>query len=110
MKIAQPGLGLLFWALVIAVTAFSSVAFFTDRVEQALYREGAAALAADLVVQQGQPIPSDWMTQASAQGLKYSRQVTFPSVIFAQGKPQLVQVKAVDDAYPLRGELQIQRD
>ena len=109
MKIIQPGLGLLFWALVIAVTALSSVAFFTDRVEQALYREGAAALAADLVVQQGQPMPADWITQATARGLQHSQQITFPSVIFAGGKPHLVQVKAVDAAYPLRGELQIQR-
>ncbi len=109
MKLVQPGLGLLFWALVIAVTALSSVAFFTDRVEQALYREGASALAADLVLQQGQPIPSDWITRATEQGLQHSQQVTFPSVIFAQGKPHLVQVKAVDAAYPLRGELQIQR-
>jgi putative ABC transport system permease protein len=33
--------------------------------------------------------------------------VTFPTVIVAEGQPVLVQVKAVEEAYPLRGRLRI---
>ena len=104
------GLGLLFGSLGVAIAALCAVAFFADRVEQSLYQQGAAALAADLVVQQGQPIPADWVTEAERQGLRHSQQTTFPSVIFAQGKPQLVQVKAVDLSYPLRGQLRVRQD
>ena len=105
----KSGLNLLLFALSIAVAALSAVAFFADRVEQALYQQGASALAADLVVQQGDPIPTDWLTEATQQGLQHSQTIGFPSVIFANGKPQLVQVTAVDAAYPLRGTLRIQQ-
>lgn len=99
------GLGLLFWALVIAVAALSSVAFFADRVQRGLEDQGAATLAADLVVEQGRKIPATWIERARRQGLRHSQVMSFPSVIFVRGSPQLVQVKAVDEAYPLRGEL-----
>ena len=103
----RQGLSLLLTALCIAIAALSAVAFFADRVEQALYQQGASALAADIVVQQSEPIPAAWITAATEQGLQHSQSIGFPSVIFANGKPQLVQVKAVDAAYPLRGQLQL---
>lgn len=98
---------ILILALVIAVTALTSVAFFVDRVDRALLLQGSALMAADLVVQQGDAAPQEWARQATSLGLKTSRQVIFPSVIFHQDKPLLVQVKAVDGAYPLRGDLQV---
>ena len=101
------GLHVLFAAVLLAVTALAAVGFFADRVERALQGERAAALAADLVAEQGEPIPEAWVERARALGLATSRQVTFPSVLFLQGRPRLVQVKAVDDAYPLRGRLRI---
>ncbi|WP_456377984.1 ABC transporter permease [Thiolapillus sp.] len=96
---------ILMTALVIAVTALTSVAFFVDRVDKAMLLQGSALMAADLLVQQGDAAPSVWAQQANSLGLETSRQVVFPSVIFHQDKPVLVQVKAVDDDYPLRGKL-----
>ncbi len=96
---------ILMTALVIAVTALTSVAFFVDRVDKAMLLQGSALMAADLLVQQGDAAPSAWERQASSLGLETSRQVLFPSVIFHQDKPVLVQVKAVDGDYPLRGKL-----
>ena len=49
----DPGLRLLLAAVLVAVAALSSVAFFADRVERALVLQGAALMAADLVVEQG---------------------------------------------------------
>jgi len=103
----SPGLRLLLWALLVAVAALSSVGFFADRVQRALTLEGAAALAADLVVEQGRPVPDEWLQQGRALGLEVSRIVTFPSVLFIADRPQLVQVKAVEPNYPLRGELRV---
>ena len=101
------GLRLLLWSLVVAVTALSSVGFFAERVQRALLDEGASVLAADLVVEQGRPIPEAWLQQAESLELQTSLLVSFPSVLFLAERPQLVQVKAVQDNYPLRGRLQI---
>lgn len=101
------GLRLLFWAVTVAVAALSSVALFSDRVERALVRQGAALMAADLVVEQGRPTPPEWRQQATRLGLKTARSIGFPTVIIANQRPLLVQVKAVEPGYPLRGRLQV---
>jgi putative ABC transport system permease protein len=103
----DPGLRLLVAAVLVAVAALTSVAFFADRVERALALQGAALMAADLVVEQGDPIPDEWRRQAAGLGLDSARIVTFPSVILANEEPVLVQVKAVEDPYPLRGRLRV---
>jgi len=103
----EPGLRLLLAAVLVAVAALSSVAFFADRVERALVLQGAALMAADLVVEQGEPIPTAWLAHADSIGLRSARSVTFPSVIIANERPLLVQVKAVEAPYPLRGRLRV---
>ncbi|MCG6965119.1 MAG: FtsX-like permease family protein [Chromatiaceae bacterium] len=104
----DPGLRLLLAALLVAVAALTSVAFFAERVERALQLQGAALMAADLVVEQGEAIPAEWLEKADALGVRHARTVTFPSVIIANERPLLVQVKAVEEPYPLRGRLQVQ--
>ena len=66
----DPGLRLLLAAVLVAVAALTSVAFFADRVERALVLQGAALMAADLVVEQGDVIPQDWLAQADSLGLR----------------------------------------
>jgi len=95
---------LLMVALVVAITAMTSVDFFVDRVDRQLKRQGTALMAADLVIQNGAEFDQSWSDKAIELGLKVSRQVSFPSVLFHNDKPQLVQVKAVDAEYPLRGD------
>ena len=101
-------LGLLLAALVVAVTALTSVDFFVDRVDRGLKLQGAALMAADLVIQTGEPLPDSWSKQAQSNGLLFSRQASFPSVLFYNDEPILVQIKAVDNAYPLRGRLTLE--
>lgn len=103
----DPGLRLLTAAVLVAVAALTSVGFFADRVERALALQGAALMAADLVVEQGAPLDPAWLDEAHGLGLQTARTVTFPSVIIAGEQPVLVQVKAVEPAYPLRGRLDV---
>jgi len=103
----DPGLRLLLASVLVAVAALSSVAFFADRVERALRLQGAALMAADLVVEQGAAIPQDWTDKARSLGLRSARSVSFPSVVIAGERPLLVQVKAVEAPYPLRGRLRV---
>jgi putative ABC transport system permease protein len=98
-------LRLLTFALILAVAAVTSVGFFSDRVEQALRHQGNELLAADLVIESTAPLPALFVQQAETDGLAIGRTLGFPSVVMGQGNPQLVQVKAVAGAYPLRGQL-----
>ncbi|WP_036665793.1 ABC transporter permease [Paludibacterium yongneupense] len=92
-------------ALVIAVTAMSSVAFFSDRVEQGLASQATQLLAADLVVVGDAPLAPQFARAASGAGLATASSVSFPSMIFADGQTALANLKAVSDSYPLRGEV-----
>jgi len=94
-------------ALIIAVTSITSVGFFTDRVRLAMSEQAAELLAADLVVSSTRPALREWEAQARAIGLQTARLANFPSVILAGEVPQLVDVKAVTDGYPLRGEVRV---
>lgn len=94
-------------ALSVAVASVSAVGFFTDRVRQAMEHQAGELLAADLVIESGEPVPAQWRQQAVSLGLETSRTVSFRSVVMAGDRIQLAEVKAVDSAYPLRGELRI---
>lgn len=94
-------------ALAIAVGALTAVAFFTDRVEQALQRQGAELLAGDLVLLSSEPVGADRVSRAGQQGLRTARTIAFRSVVLAGEQTRLVEVKAVSAAYPLRGQLRV---
>ena len=100
-------LHLLAAAVVLTVAAITAVGFFTDRVEGAMARQAGELIAADLAIE-ASSAPAEALTeQARALGLQTARILEFSSVVTGGGQPQLVQVKAVDRAYPLRGQLRI---
>jgi len=93
--------------LVIAVASFTTVAFFTDRVRQALSQEAGQLLGADLVVISDRPIDAAWEQQARERGLDTMRTVRFPSMTVYGERTQLTEIKAVGTGYPLKGKLVI---
>lgn len=99
---------LLAGALVLTVAAITAVGFFTDRIEGAMERQGGELIAADLAIDASTPLPDDIAADAVARGLRLARTMSFRSVAMAGDASQLVEVKAVDDAYPLRGGLRLQ--
>ena len=94
-------------ALLVAVAAMSSVAFFADRIDSALTRQASQLLAADLVVNGRAPAEPAWQQRAQAQGLRQVPTAIFPSMVFAREQAVLANLKAVASGYPLRGEVQI---
>jgi putative ABC transport system permease protein len=94
-------------ALILTVAAITAVGFFTDRVESAMARQGGELIAADLALEASTPLPSKYREQADGLGLNTAEIIEFSSVVVGEGGPQLVQVKAVDTAYPLRGRLSV---
>ncbi|MES9970597.1 MAG: FtsX-like permease family protein [Candidatus Thiodiazotropha sp.] len=100
-------LRLLATALVIAVASVTSVGFFTDRIERAMARQASEVLAADIRVESNQPIPEAFIREATRRQLPHASTLSFPSVILHREVTQLVQVKAVSNDYPLRGQMRV---
>jgi putative ABC transport system permease protein len=98
---------LLLLALIIAVAAVTSVTFLADRVGRALERDSAQMLGGDLALQADQAIPPSFIEQAHSRGLQTAQTLQFPSMVGAGERTQLVSLKAVEQGYPLRGELRL---
>jgi putative ABC transport system permease protein len=92
-------------ALVIAVASVTSVAFFADRVRQALVHEAHQLLGGDVVLAADHPWAASMREEMAARGLRVAEATTFISMARAGERAQLAGVKAVSDAYPLRGRL-----
>ncbi|MGE0484348.1 MAG: ABC transporter permease [Gammaproteobacteria bacterium] len=91
-------------AAVVAVASATSINLLVARVERVMLAESSALLAGDLALTSRDPIPAATIAQARAAGLETALTVTLRSVVGAGDALQLVRLKAVDDAYPLRGE------
>lgn len=94
-------------SLALAVAAISAVSMFASRFERALSEQAAQLLAADLSVSSGAPAPAAWQAEAGRLGLTLAHTTTFPSMAGTDAGVTLANIKAVDAAYPLRGELTI---
>jgi len=94
-------------SVVVGISALSSVAMFTSRVAVTVQQQAAEVLAADLVVSSSRPLSADLPRIADEFALQQARVTSFPSVAFAGEASTLISVKAVDEAYPLRGRLKV---
>jgi putative ABC transport system permease protein len=104
-------LRLLVVAVMLAVAALSAVGFFADRISGGLARDARQLLGGDAMVASDQPAPAAFAAQARALGLATATTAAFPSMGRAPddkgGASHLVSVKAVSDAYPLRGQVTV---
>ncbi|OUR85572.1 ABC transporter permease [Cycloclasticus sp. 44_32_T64] len=98
-------LTLLILALIIAVTSSTAISLFADRLHRTMNLQAAEFLAADLVVTSSDVIPKSWFETASQMGLKQARTAEFSTVLIENDELLLAGIKAVSDAYPLRGHL-----
>jgi len=93
--------------LVIAVTSITAVGFFTDRIERGLKQQSAELIAADLVITSSRPAVTNYIESARNADLNVATTQQFRSVVLAGEHPELVEVKAVSNLYPLRGTLRV---
>ncbi|HEX8988574.1 MAG TPA: FtsX-like permease family protein [Rhodocyclaceae bacterium] len=94
-------------ALVLAVTAMTSVGFLVDRVERALQLESHQLLGGDLLLSADHPWSPAYRQEAQRQGLQVAESLTFPSMVSSAAGAQLTEIKAVSVNYPLRGALRV---
>ncbi len=97
---------LMFFATVITVGIVTSSQLITDRIGLLLDRQASELLAADMVIVSSNAFTDEYRDEAHSQGLLVSESSSLRTAIFVDDNPQLVELKAVDMAYPLRGKLE----
>jgi putative ABC transport system permease protein len=102
-------LAVLIAALVVAVGSLTAVGFYTSRIGAAMRAQAGELLAADLRLEAGHVLDADgsYAREAKAEGLALASSVSFPTVLYGPAAAGLSTVRAVSEAYPLRGTLKI---
>lgn len=93
----------------VAVASTVAVSLLVARVEQVLVAEASALLAADFAIASNEPPPPAYAQAAQRHGLRSVVTASLRSVIAHGERLQLVNLRALGDGYPLRGELTIAR-
>jgi len=97
----------LFLALILSVTALSSVSFLADRMQRAFQFDARQLLAADVLIVADQPLAQRFITEAQNRQLQTAQTIVFPTMASVGSQSKLAALKAVSSQYPLRGALQI---
>ncbi len=79
-----------------------------DRMEKGLSQQSREFMAGDRTLRSSREVPAEWIDEARRLGLTVGEQLSFATMTFAGDTPQLADVKAVDDTYPLYGQLETQ--
>lgn len=92
-------------AVLLASLTVTLVTLLSSTVEQSMLRQAATTLGADAELRSTRPIEAKWRQKAKQLGLETSQTVSLVTMLPTEsGDFQLVSLKAVDKAYPLRGE------
>lgn len=102
------GLYLLIIALSLAISATTALKFSNDQVKNAVSLQASQMLAADLVLSNNEPLDTKWQKKAEQIGLKQTHVTMFSSMAHTQDQFVMVNVKAIEPAFPLRGKLEIE--
>ena len=94
-------------SLILAITIVSGISLFTDRLEQALNTETEEFLGGKLKFESNQNTIKGVIEDLKLEETSHMEMVLFASVIFSDNEMQLSSVKAVDNYYPLIGELEL---
>lgn len=90
-------------ALVLVIASIFALSALAERMEQVIIKQGKDALTADAVFVSANPIPEPLL--ASTQALERSTMTRFATMAFSESGMQLITVRAVDENYPLMGDL-----
>lgn len=97
------------WPISVALTLIIACVFalsaLAERMEQVIVKQGRDALTADLVYRSANPIPKAISTSSIPASVATASMVSYATMAFSEEEMLLVSVKAVDEQYPLRGEL-----
>ena len=104
----SPSLLIVWLALSLAVACVLALGSIGDRMEKGLSQQSREFMAGDRTLRSSREVPTEWIDEARRLGLTVGEQLSFATMTFAGDTPQLADVKAVDDSYPLYGQLETQ--
>ncbi|MCK2042846.1 ABC transporter permease [Chromohalobacter sp. TMW 2.2308] len=99
----------LFVALALAVAASTMIGFFLDRLDRGLTRQAGQLMGGDLVLEQSDPFSEELRQALRDAGLTLSQQVDLISMVSRDDAFQPASLKVVDAAYPLYGQVRVDR-
>ncbi|EXS22956.1 MULTISPECIES: ABC transporter permease [Acinetobacter] len=102
------GLYLLIIALSLAISATTALKFSNDQVKNAVSLQASQMLGADLVLSNNEPIEQLWKKRAEQLALKQTNVTIFSSMAHTKDHFVMVNVKAIEPLFPLRGQLEIE--
>ncbi|HAQ48331.1 MAG TPA: cell division protein FtsX [Glaciecola sp.] len=100
-------LSIILFAIILSVAAVLSLSLFSERLQGALTDRSAEFIAADRQLSARNPIDPAWITQAQTFYLATAEQVSTRSMAFANDELALVDLRAVSDTYPLKGNIKL---
>ena len=100
-------LTLLLLSLVVATATITSVTVFTSRISNSITDEAANYLGADAKITGSMAIPDEWQEEVDSFPVATAHLMYFRAMAFAATELTLVQVKAVSEAYPLKGNVEV---
>ncbi|EIK0770605.1 ABC transporter permease [Vibrio alginolyticus] len=95
-------------ALILVIASIFALSALAERMEQVIVKQGKDALTADAVFVSANPIPDTLL--ASTESLERSTMTRFATMAFSDNGMQLISIRAVDDNYPLMGELVLENN
>src|SRR5690606_33856284 len=83
-----------------------AIGYFSSRLNGAMLLRATEFLGADLLLSGSTPAKAEQLQTGQRLGLAHAQVVEFSSMIATDAALELASIKAVDNAYPLRGQLQ----
>lgn len=102
----SPSLLIVWLALSLAVACVLALGNISDRMDKGLSQQSREFMAGDRTLRTARAVPPEWLEKAREEGLKVGEQLSFATMTYAGNTPQLADVKAVDDVYPMYGQLE----
>ncbi|CAH1560277.1 ABC transporter permease [Vibrio rotiferianus] len=90
-------------ALILVIASIFALSALAERMEQVIVKQGKDALTADAVFVSANPIPDTLL--AATDEMQRSSMTRFATMAFSNSGMQLINVRAVDEQYPLMGDL-----
>lgn len=106
-EIRHGQLWLVILALALITTSIFALSAVAARMEQAIVNQSKDTLMADTVFISPDPVPESLLVRTERRGAETSLMTRFSTMLFSGEGMKLVFVKAVDQAFPLRGQLRL---
>lgn len=104
----HPSIRLLFISLVMAVVSITTIMLVSDMLKRSLTNSATQFIAGDRQLVSPRVLDAQWLAYADQLGLQRAKSIEFSSMLYANDQFQLVSVKAVDQKYPLKGDLLVE--